>query len=309
MSGLTVLIVGATSGVGNATARQLAAEGHRVLAIGRDHGRARSLDQQLQQRGGAAAAFDVAGPPGWEAAASWTSRHSDHLDVLINAAGVMLPSRTTTADGLELNFAVHHLAPFALTSRLLPLLRLGAVPHGPDEAALPRVVNVNSAGHQASLAGHVNPELDFDDLQSINYDPFLAYSRSKLANMLFTYELVRRHGDELAVAALHPGVVRTDLGRHFPRIRVAAAQAFAISPKRSAHYVVALTAQPLSRNGQYYDRGTPARSSHPSYDHAAAARLWSVTEDLCGPFDAHRGARVSHEAPRIGPLRRFGRLA
>jgi NAD(P)-dependent dehydrogenase (short-subunit alcohol dehydrogenase family) len=200
---------------------------------------------------------------------------------------VMLLSRTTSPGGLELNFAVHHLAPFALTSRLLPLLRRGAVPHGPDDAALPRVVNVNSAGHQASLAGHINPELDFDDLQSSqHYEPFLAYSRSKLANMLFTYELVRRHGDELAVAALHPGVVRTDLGRHFPRIRVAAAQALAISPKRSAHHVAALAAQPLARNGQYYDRNTPARSSPPSYDRAAAAHLWSLSEELCGPFDA-----------------------
>jgi NAD(P)-dependent dehydrogenase (short-subunit alcohol dehydrogenase family) len=258
-----------------------------VLAIGRDHARARDLDLELRRCGGAAAAYDIAAPPGWDAAAAWTSGHTGHLDVLINAAGVMLPSRTTTADGVELNFAVHHLAPFALTSRLLPLLRLGAVPNGPDEAALPRVVNVNSAGHQSSLAGHRDPELDFDDLHSRrDYDPFLAYSRSKLANMLFTYELVRRYGNELAVAALHPGVARTDLGRNFPRIRVAAAQAFAISAKRSARSVVALATGALPENGRYFDEHVPRRSSPPSYDADVAARLWSLTEELCGPFEA-----------------------
>jgi NAD(P)-dependent dehydrogenase (short-subunit alcohol dehydrogenase family) len=163
----------------------------------------------------------------------------------------------------------------------------GAVPNGPDEAALPRVVNVNSAGHQSSLAGHRDPELDFDDLHSRrDYDPFLAYSRSKLANMLFTYELVRRYGNELAVAALHPGVARTDLGRYFPRIRVAAAQAFAISAKRSARSVVALATGALPENGRYFDEHVPRRSSPPSYDADVAARLWSLTEELCGPFEA-----------------------
>jgi NAD(P)-dependent dehydrogenase (short-subunit alcohol dehydrogenase family) len=291
MSELTVLIAGATSGVGRATARQLAAEGHRVLAIGRDPRRARDLDRELHRSGGAAVACDVAVRQGWDGARAWAAEHTDRLDVLINAAGVMLPSRTTTAEGMEVNLAVHHLAPFALTSRLLGLLRRGAVADGPDGVALPRVVNVNSAGHQASLAGHVNPELDFDDLQTTRgYDPFLVYSRTKLANLLFTYELVRRHGAELAVAALHPGVVRTNLGRHFPRLRVAAAQAFAISPKRAAAAVAALATQPLARNGQYYDRATPTRSSPPSYDRGAAARLWSVTEELCGRFDAEGAA-------------------
>jgi hypothetical protein len=96
--------------------------------------------------------------------------------------------------------------------------------------------------------------------------------------------LVRRHGDHLAVAALHPGVVRTDIGRHFPRLRVAAAQAFAISPKRSARYVAALATDPLPRNGRYFDRDAEARSSRPSYDLDAARRLWTITERICGPF-------------------------
>lgn len=165
MSRLTVLIIGATSGVGKATAGQLADTGPRVLAIGRDRDRARALGVDLRRTGGAAAAIDIATRPGWDTAAEWVSRRTDHLDVVINAAGVMLPDRRTTTEGIELNFAIHHLAPFALTSRLLSLLRRGAVPDGPDGASLPRVVNVNSAGHQASLAGHINPILDFEDLQ------------------------------------------------------------------------------------------------------------------------------------------------
>ncbi len=294
MSDLTVLIIGGTGGVGKATAGQLADSGHRVLAIGRNRDKARLVDVDLRRVGGAAHAVDIAARPGWDAATEWVSQHTDHLDALIHAAGVMLPDRQTTTDGMELNFAIHHLAPFALTSRLLPVLRRGAVAHGPDHASLPRVVNVNSAGHQASLAGHINPLLDFDDLQSAKgYDPFLAYSRSKLANLLFTYELVRRYGDELAIAALHPGVVRTDIGRHFPRIRVAAAQAFAISPRRSARSVLSLATQPLPHNGQYFDQSTPARSSPPSHDPATAARLWAITEELCGPFQPHNHRRHS----------------
>lgn len=212
-------------------------------------------------------------------------QQADRIDALINAAGVMFPTRQTTPSGLELNFAIHHVAPFALTSRLLPLIRRGSIPDGPEGRSLPRVVNVNSIGHRMSMAGHIDPILDFDDLQAAaQYDPFLAYSQSKLANLLFTYELARRHGHELAVVALHPGVVRSDLGRHFPKWQVAAAQAFAISPQRAARSVVQLGTGPLPKNGRYYERDTSAQSSSPSHDRVAAARLWTLTETMCGPF-------------------------
>jgi NAD(P)-dependent dehydrogenase (short-subunit alcohol dehydrogenase family) len=149
------------------------------------------------------------------------------------------------------------------------------------------VVNVNSAGHQSSLGGHHNPQLDFDDLQSsaTGYDPFLTYSRSKLANLLFSYELARRHGDDVVVSAIHPGMVRTDLGRLFPRIRAAALQAFATSVGKAAPPVIALATGPVPTEGGYYDQGTLTRSSPPSYDTRAAARLWAVTEQILGPFD------------------------
>jgi retinol dehydrogenase 12 len=110
-----------------------------------------------------------------------------------------------------------------MTSKLLPLLARDAA----------RVVNVNSEGHRAPLFGGGAVRIDFDDLDSVHgYDPFLAYSRTKLANLLFSYELQRRH-PELSVAAVHPGMVRTDLGRHWPRIQVAAMHLMSISAQRS----------------------------------------------------------------------------
>jgi NAD(P)-dependent dehydrogenase (short-subunit alcohol dehydrogenase family) len=187
---LTVLVVGATSGLGRAVATQLADAGHRVLAVGRDPNHATTLTTALQERSGADPAVliaDVSTRQGWHDVSSWTEQNATRLDGIVHNAGVMLPTRHTTSDGYETNFAVHHRAPFALTSRLLPLLRQGAVPDGPGGRALPRVINVNSAGHQASLGGHSNPTLDFADLQAErDYNPFLVYSRTKLANLLFS---------------------------------------------------------------------------------------------------------------------------
>jgi NAD(P)-dependent dehydrogenase (short-subunit alcohol dehydrogenase family) len=282
----TIVVTGATSGLGRHIATRLARRGDRILAVGRDPARAATLHTELQEQGNlgsVATAIDLATLAGQRAFAELVHRHTDHVDALINNAGVMSPHRDETIDGYELNFAIHHLAPFALTRLLLPLLKSGQMPDGPAGVNVARVVNVNSAGHQTSLGGHHDPILDFDDLQSRHgYDPFLAYSRSKLANLLFTYELARRHGHELVVNALHPGVVRTDLGRSWPRLRVAAMQVFALSPAKAAVPVTTLAVDPVSTQGGYYDRTTPVRSSPPSYDRSAAERLWQLTEQICG---------------------------
>jgi NAD(P)-dependent dehydrogenase (short-subunit alcohol dehydrogenase family) len=160
------------------------------------------------------------------------------------------------------------------------------MPGDPDGLDRPRVVNVNSAGHHTSMRGHHNPTLGFADLDSAgDYDWALAYSRSKLANLLFTYELARRHGHELIVNALHPGLVKSDLGRDFPRLQVLAVQALGITPERSAPAVLHLAVDPVDGNGGYYDKASPAQSSPASHDRAAAARLWEITERIRGPFD------------------------
>ncbi|MFI6599216.1 SDR family NAD(P)-dependent oxidoreductase [Nonomuraea sp. NPDC050536] len=196
------------------------------------------------------------------------------VDTLVNNAGVMLPDRRTSDEGFELNFAVHHLAPWSVTGALLPLLRRGDG----------RVVNVNSEGHRAPLRGGGPVRVDFGDLQSERgYDPFMAYSRTKLANLMFGYELHRRH-PELTVVALHPGMVRTNLGREFPRVQVALMGALSASAEHGAAPVAALAAEKDVRNGGYYNRFTPISSSPESYDTAVAGRLWEVTEGLRGRF-------------------------
>ncbi|MEV1172517.1 SDR family NAD(P)-dependent oxidoreductase [Nonomuraea sp. NPDC049784] len=269
----TIVLIGATSGLGRQAARQLATDGYRLILVGRDPGRAKDLARELSRAHVIEA--DVATSDGIDALVGQVSEMIDRIDALINNAGVMRPTRAVTAEGFELNFAVHHLAPFSTTSRLLPLLRRGEG----------RVINVNSEGHRTPMRGGGLVVLDFDDLQSERgYDPFMVYSRTKLANLMFTYELHARF-PELTVAALHPGFVRTRLGREFPTIQVGLVHAFALSSRRGAEPVVRLATGSVSA-GRYYDRFTPVSSSPHSYDTAAGRRLWSITEDLRGPFAA-----------------------
>jgi NAD(P)-dependent dehydrogenase (short-subunit alcohol dehydrogenase family) len=267
-----IAFIGATSGLGRAAADQLAKDGHRLILVGRDPKRAERLARQLPSA--VVIAADVSTAAGIDRAATQIEDAADHLDALVNNAGVMIPTRQTTSEGAELNFAVHHLAPYSLTSRLLPLLRAGSG----------RVVNVNSEGHRAPLAGGGPVRIELDDLNMEHgYEPFLAYSRTKLANLLFTYELQRRH-PELSVVAVHPGMVRTDLGRHWPRIQVAVMHAMSISARKGAEPVVALATAPGVERGAYYNRFTTTRSSSESYDKDAARLLWEATEALRGPF-------------------------
>ncbi|WP_133798139.1 SDR family NAD(P)-dependent oxidoreductase [Kribbella caucasensis] len=267
----TVVLVGATSGLGRHAARQLAGEGHRLFLVGRDPDRAADLARELPAA--TVIAADASVVQGVERVATAIAAATDRVDVLINNAGVMTRTRQETAEGIELNLAVHHLAPWSMTANLLPLMRPGS-----------RVVNVNSEGHRSPMRG--GPvRIDPDDFASLNsehdFDPFLTYSRTKLANLLFSYELQRRR-PELAVTALHPGVVRTDLGRQFPKLQVAAIHAFALSARRGAEPVVRLAVGPEVPSG-YYERFTPVRSSPASYDESLARRLWVTTEKLRSP--------------------------
>ncbi|GAA5053531.1 NAD(P)-dependent dehydrogenase (short-subunit alcohol dehydrogenase family) [Thermocatellispora tengchongensis] len=268
----TIVLVGATSGIGRHAARRLAAEGHRLVLIGRDPERVRRLARDLPAAHVITA--DISTADGVDQAAKEVHAAVGHIDTLVNNAGVMLPDRRTTAEGIELNLAVHHLAPWSMTGRLLPLLRRGDG----------RVVNVNSEGHRAPLRGPGPVLLDLGDLNSEHgYDPFLTYSRTKLANLMFTYELHRRH-PELTVVAVHPGMVRTDLGRHFSRVLVTLVGAFSLPARQGAEPIVRLATAPEVAAGAYYDRFTPVASSHASYDLDTARRLWDATAALRGPF-------------------------
>jgi NAD(P)-dependent dehydrogenase (short-subunit alcohol dehydrogenase family) len=267
----TVVLVGATSGLGRHAARQLAAGGHRLVLVGRDPAKAASLGKEIKSA--TVIVADVSVLEGIERAVKEIAAVTDSVDTLVNNAGVMTRSRQTTAEGLELNLAVHHLAPWSMTALLFPLLHAGS-----------RVVNVNSEGHRAPMMGGGVVRLDPSDLGSErDFDTFLTYSRTKLANLLFSYELQRRY-PALAVAALHPGMVRTDLGREFPRLQVAAIHALSMSARRGAEPVAQLAVGPDFTRGRYYNRFTPVPSSPTSYDEALAGRLWTATEKLRGPF-------------------------
>jgi NAD(P)-dependent dehydrogenase (short-subunit alcohol dehydrogenase family) len=193
------------------------------------------------------------------------------VHVLVNNAGLMLRERVLTDDGLETTFAVNHLAYFLLTRLLEPALRAGAPA---------RVVNVASRAHESGA-------LRFDDLMGEHtYDGWLAYAQSKLANVVFTYELARRlAGSGVTANCLHPGVVGTNIGHAGPtwiRVGITLARPFLLSPARGAATTVHLAASPEVEgiSGKYFADLREQPSSAASYDRAAAARLWRVSEAL-----------------------------
>jgi NAD(P)-dependent dehydrogenase (short-subunit alcohol dehydrogenase family) len=197
--------------------------------------------------------------------------------VLINNAGVIPRTRETTVDGLEMQFAVNHLAHFLLTNLLLDQLEAGAPA---------RVVNVSSGAHQGGT-------IDFADLQSERrYDPVRVYGRTKLANVLFTYELARRIRP-LGVTAncLHPGVIRTKLLADYmnvPMVGGALAGTMGDSPDQGSDTIVYLAAsrEVDSVSGRYFVGRQPSRSSPASYDEQLQHRLWEESARLVALADA-----------------------
>ena len=210
-----------------------------------------------------------------KAAAQIRERHST-VHVLINNAGVFTRRRQRTVDGLEQQFAVNHLAYFLFTNLLLDCLRA---------AAPSRIINVSSGAHSGS-------DLDFADLQGErSYDGNRAYSQSKLANILFTYELARRlRGTGVTANCLHPGVIATRLLADYmgvPAAGGALARTFGAKPEKGAETIVYLASSQEVEGvtGKYFVNKRPVTSSRESYDEAAARRLWDVSERLTGISD------------------------
>jgi NAD(P)-dependent dehydrogenase (short-subunit alcohol dehydrogenase family) len=276
MQGKTVLVTGANQGIGKATAIALAAKGARVVLVARnaDKGRAALAEVQSAAKG-AAPELILADLSSQEqvrrAAAELTSRH-ERLDVLINNAGVFVPERRVTADGLEETFALNHLAYFLLTHELLGVLKAGA----PS-----RIVNVSSEAHRSRV-------MHWDDLQydRRRYRGFEAYGQSKLANLLFTYELARRlEGTGVTVNALHPGVIATGFGQTYGgamSVLIKMAHPFLLSPEAGARTSVYLASSPEVEGvtGKYFAKCKPQRSNAVSYDEASQRKLWALSEQL-----------------------------
>ena len=271
----TVLITGGTGGIGRATAMGLASTGARVGITGRDRSRAERAAAAIARESGNSAVdvfvADMSSQTEVRRLAGEALSTYPRLDVLINNAGVFRSERITTEDGLEATFAVNHLAYFLLTNLLLDRLEAGA----PS-----RIVNVASADHG-------NATIDLDDLQGEKgYRGAKAYSRSKLANVLFTHELARRlEGTGVTANCLHPGVVGTNLGSGVSGVFgfvVRALRPLMKSPEKGAETSIYLASSPEveGSSGGYFVKKAQARPSDVSYDERLARRLWEASAEL-----------------------------
>jgi NAD(P)-dependent dehydrogenase (short-subunit alcohol dehydrogenase family) len=272
------LITGATSGIGKAAAMQLAELGATLVLVGRNSKKTSATVKQVQeQTGNQDVHFFIADLSSQQAIrqlADDFKAHHQRLDVLVNNAGALMLSRQETVDGIEMTLALNHLSYFLLTNLLLDVLK---------SSSPSRIINVASDSHQNAL-------LNFDDLQIQNgYRGYKAYGRSKLANMLFTYELARRLGGTGVTAnGLHPGLVATSFLATNNGLRGRVFNFFVRRMGRSVEngartitYLATSSDVEGVTAGYFMDEGV-VDSSQSSYDKDASLRLWQVSEELTG---------------------------
>jgi len=279
MAERVVVLTGGTSGIGEATALQLAEMGARLVLVARDPQRTARILELVQRKSPAikhtAHFANLSRPSEAVRAAREIGAVEPRINILINNAGIMSARRSITADGLELTFATNHLAYFALTQGLLA--RLVA-------SAPARIVNTASDVHRGA-------RIDFDDLQSEKgYSGYGVYAKSKLANVLFTRELARRlAGTGVTVNCLHPGVVASRFGQ--PRSGEGGDPSTAsflnnhgIPPKEAADAIIYLATSPdlAQVTGQYFNQTRAVTPSKEAQDLAVGEKLWKVSEVLAG---------------------------
>jgi NAD(P)-dependent dehydrogenase (short-subunit alcohol dehydrogenase family) len=283
------IVTGSNTGLGYDTARVLAGRGAHVVMAVRDTGKGETAAARIRQLSPGATVtvhkLDLGSLASVKQAGAELAAAYPRIDLLINNAGVMYPPKSTTSDGFELQFGTNHLGHFALTGLLLGNLL---------EVDGSRVVVV------ASIAHNIRAKIDFDDLQwaKRKYDRVASYGQSKLANLMFAYELQRRlaaaKAKTIAVAA-HPGVAATELSRHIPGYSlpgVATVMGKVLnSPELGALPTLRAATDPAVKGGQYYGpdgfrelRGYPVlvSSTKQSQDVAIQQRLWKVSEELTG---------------------------
>ncbi len=270
MTARTIVITGASDGIGASAARTLSKQGEQVVVVGRS---AEKTAQVAKEIGADHYVADFAELAQVRRLAEQLKEKYPRIDVLANNAGGIMGRRELTVDGHEKTFQINHLAPFLLTHLLAERLK---------QSAPARVVTVSS---DAQRMGRI----DFDDLQGErSWSGQRAYNQSKLANVLFTYELARRlRGHGVTANTLHPGIVRTGLGAEDPgRIQrmITPFMRLLKSPEEGAVTSIHLaSATELDGvTGQFFAGRRPRRSSRRSYDEAAAARLWDVSCRLTG---------------------------
>ena len=277
MKGKTIVATGATSGIGEVAVLALAGLGARIVFIARDEARAQATMRKLEAKAPGLGHYmhlaDLSRMAEARKVGAAIAASEPRIDVLINNAGALFSYRQVTPEGLELTFALNHMAYFVLTEAL----------HDKLVASAPaRIVSTSSGGHQGA-------SLDFSDLQSAKgYGGFKVYARSKLANILFTRELARRlAGAGVTANCLHPGAVATRFGelsggmfgRLFPVLRL-----FFTSPEKGADTIVYLASSPdvETTTGQYFVKRKVTAPSAAARDDASAKRLWVESEKLAG---------------------------
>ena len=276
MTGKVCLVTGATSGIGEKTACQLAALNASVVVVGRSLEKCSLVVEEIKHTTGnsvaSALVADLSVQADIRRAAGEFTRRFERLDVLVNGAGAVFMSRRLSADGIEMTFALNHLGYFLLTNLLLDVLKASAPA---------RIINLTSAIHS-------HASLDFKDLQNQSgYSGLRAYSQSKLANLLFTFELARRlEGSRVTVNALHPGFVATGFGQNnagFLKPLLSLFRMGGISPEEAARNVTYLASAPDVEGitGSYFAKDRSVTSLL-AYDEGTARLLWDVSAELTG---------------------------
>jgi NAD(P)-dependent dehydrogenase (short-subunit alcohol dehydrogenase family) len=275
MQDKTVVITGATSGIGEVAAIRLAAQGARIVFTARDKARADDTMAALRKANPAADhAFhmaDLSRLSEMKRIGAELAREPQ-IDVLVNNAGALFNKRQETVDGLEMTFALNHMAYFVMTNLLMGQLKPGA-----------RIVTVASNAHRGA-------RLDFDDLQSRRaYTGFPVYSRSKLCNILFNRELARHlSGSGVTANALHPGFVATRFGDNsgglMRTVLKVAKPIGAISPEEGAQTIIYLASAPqvAGVSGQYFYECKPATPTAEARNDEDAKRLWDISQQIAG---------------------------
>lgn len=281
LNGKTVLITGANTGIGKETAVDMASRGARVILACRDMTRANSAAEDIRKRSGngnvVVKQLDLASLQSVRSLANDVLQNEDRLDILINNAGIMMCPKWKTVDDFEMQFGVNHLGHFLLTNCLLDLLK---------KSTPSRIVNVSSLAHERG-------KIHFDDINlDKNYEPQISYRQSKLANVLFSRELAAKlEGTGVTVYSLHPGVIRTELGRHFmPTIalwkKILAVPFMAIikSPWEGAQTTIYCAVDESQANvtGLYYSDCAPKEAAPQARDDEAARQLWDLSASMVG---------------------------
>uniref|UniRef100_G3W4X0 Retinol dehydrogenase 14 n=1 Tax=Sarcophilus harrisii TaxID=9305 RepID=G3W4X0_SARHA len=277
MRGKTVIVTGANSGLGRATAAELLRRGARVILACRDRGRAEEAARAGRAPArGSSSGLDLASLRSVRAFCQEVLQEEPRLDVLINNAGVFQCPYTKTEDGFEMQFGVNHLGHFLLTNLLLDRLK---------DSAPSRIVVVSSKLYKYG-------EINFEDLNSeVKYNKSFCYSQSKLANILFARELARRlEGTNVTVNVLHPGIVRTNLGRHINIPLLAkplfnlVSWAFFKTPVEGAQTSVYLasSAEVEGVSGKYFGDCKEEELLPKAMDDSVARKLWDISEVMVG---------------------------